>query len=233
MIPYGECTPDLTGPGSFDSELYRTTFAVYNNYRQKDCFNMCFQKNLIKTYGCYSLTFPYIKTTVKPCVDGTLFFNSLTYFSTFFQGDVAATCSGDCPLECDSETYSVTTSSTDYPSAIYALMLGSQSVVQERFNNTMPSYDQLKKSMVSINLNYNELRFTQIEESQKTTIIDFVSNIGGTMGLFLGISFLSFFEIAEVLLEILFIWYENRKSKVAVKAIQVKPMPKMDPVEVF
>jgi hypothetical protein len=33
--PYGECTPDLNSIDSYPSYLYRTTFEIYNSYRQK------------------------------------------------------------------------------------------------------------------------------------------------------------------------------------------------------
>ena len=33
--PYGECTPDLISAGSFSSHLYKVTFEIYNQYRQK------------------------------------------------------------------------------------------------------------------------------------------------------------------------------------------------------
>jgi hypothetical protein len=41
-------------------------------------------------------------------------------------------------------------------------------------------------------------------------MFDFISNIGGIFGLFLGISFLSFIEIFEILIENLFIVYKIR-----------------------
>ena len=61
---------------------------------------------------------------------------------------------------------------------------------------------------------YNELKETIIEESEKMSDIDFIANIGGTLGLFLGVSFLSFFEIMEIFLQIIFILFENSKNKV-------------------
>ena len=42
--------------------------------------------------------------------------------------------------------------------------------------------------------------------------VDLVSNIGGILGAFIGISLLSFFEIAEFLLEIIFVLCEPQSS---------------------
>ena len=207
--PYGACTPGLTSANAYPTYLYRLTFQIYNQYRQKDCFNSCFQQYLIVTMGCYSATFPYLKNTTTPaCLIGMDLFNSLSLFTSFFISDVATKCS-DCPQECDSEFYTMTTASLDYPTQIYADMLSSQSQIQSRFNNLKPTYQQLKQSIASVNINYNALSFTQFKENQKVTVIDLISSIGGTMGLFLGLSFLSMFEITEIFVELLFLLVEK------------------------
>ena len=40
-------------------------------------------------------------------------------------------------------------------------------------------------------------------------MFNFISNIGGILGLFLGISFLSFIEIFEIIFEIMFIIFKK------------------------
>ncbi len=147
-------------------------------------------------------------TTKSACLQGLDLYKSLVYFKLFYIKDVANKCS-DCPLECDSEFYSLTTSSLDYPAQIYAAMLSKQSAIVSRFNNLTPSYELLKQSIAAVNINYNQLYFTQIKEIQKITIIDLATNIGGAMGLFMGLSFLSFFEIVELLVEISFLILEK------------------------
>ena len=159
--------------------------------------------------GCYSPSFPFLSNTSIPaCLIGLDLFKSLAHFTTFFIEDVAKTCS-DCPLECESEFYTLTTSSLDYPTMIYAKMLANQSQILKRFNNIPPTYEEIKQSIVSVSINYNELDYTQIKEIQKITLIDFVTNIGGTIGLFMGLSFLSFFETVDILLETIFFTIEK------------------------
>lgn len=48
-----------------------------------------------------------------------------------------------------------------------------------------------------------------ISDSIKTTYIDFISALGGTMGLFLGMSFLSLIELIEILMDVIFIMCEK------------------------
>ena len=51
-------------------------------------------------------------------------------------------------------------------------------------------------NVVKLNINYRDLQYTLVEESQKTTWLDLISNIGGTLGLFTGFSFLSLGDVA-------------------------------------
>jgi hypothetical protein len=151
-------------------------------------------------------------TSTPACLIGLQLFDSLRKFARFYFQDVAIKCS-ECPLECESEFYTLTTSSLDYPTKIYADMLSSQGAVLRRFNNKKPTYQQIKQSIASININYNQLCYTQIKEAQKITAIDLATNIGGTIGLFLGLSLLSFIEILELLIEIIFVFFEKKFPK--------------------
>ena len=56
--------------------------------------------------------------------------------------------------------------------------------------------------ILKLNINYQELAYTLVEESQKTTWLDLLSNVGGTLWLFTGFSFLSLFEFFEIIFEI-------------------------------
>jgi len=68
---------------------------------------------------------------------------------------------------------------------------------------------------------FESLRYTFINQSPKTKEFDLLSNIGGILGLFIGISFVTLFEIVELFIEILFIIYEQKNTN---KIIQVNPI---------
>ena len=48
-------------------------------------------------------------------------------------------------------------------------------------------------------------------------VLDLISNIGSNLSLFIGISFISLAEIVEILVEILCIFFENKKHKKSTK----------------
>lgn len=65
--------------------------------------------------------------------------------------------------------------------------------------------EELKHSLVQFNVYYNEMSFHRYSESEKTSMVDLVSSIGGTLGLFLGMSFLSFIELLDLIIQIIFV----------------------------
>jgi len=67
------------------------------------------------------------------------------------------------------------------------------------------------------------MKYTTVEELEKMNFFDLVSGVGGTLGLFMGISFLSFFEILDILIEIMFVFFEFSKRRN--KVLFVKPAP--------
>ena len=71
------------------------------------------------------------------------------------------------------------------------------------------TYEELKKNYFALRIYYNELKYTLISQEPKTEMFNFISNIGGILGLFLSISFLSFIEIFEFIFEIMFISFKK------------------------
>jgi hypothetical protein len=85
-----------------------------------------------------------------------------------------------CPQQCETTSYLVET------------------VLMKSF-----SYD-----LVSFSAYYKSLKYTVINQKPEITFSSLISNVGGIMGLFLGINFLSFIEIIELILETIIIILE-------------------------
>jgi hypothetical protein len=64
------------------------------------------------------------------------------------------------------------------------------------------------KNLVRFQIYYKSLKHTVINQSPKIILSDLISNIGGIIGVFLGISFLSFIEIIDFILQIIYILYK-------------------------
>lgn len=75
-------------------------------------------------------------------------------------------------------------------------------------------------SVLAVKVFYSTGSYTKITEKPALELKDLIPNVGGTLGLFLGIGVLSFVEIIEILIEILY----SCMSK-------IKPVKKIDPKE--
>ena len=128
-------------------------------------------------------------------------------------------CGKHCPLECDSVEYEMFTTVSQYPSVPHAKnLLGETNEVNDKLKSKYPreyniTYEDLRNSMIAFNVFYKNLEYTRITEIPKLERVDLVANIGGLLGLFIGLSFLSFGELIEIFFEINFILFEKFKKK--------------------
>ena len=123
----------------------------------------------------------------------------------------------NCPLECETNILSYAYSISEYPTIQNSKFLMNQSLIKKRLGSL--SYTDLKQNVARVQIFYNELKETFISEEIKTQIFDLVSNIGGTLGLFLGLSFLSLIEFFEIFFQILIIYLLKRKNQNKIEMI--------------
>lgn len=137
--------------------------------------------------------------------------------------DVQSICGDLCPLECDSVIFSQYTSFSDYPSEIYAKSLISNPKIQSFYSSNLSqlTYESLKRNILQINVYYGDLGYERYEEISKMSWIDLISSIGGTLGLFLGMSFLSFVEILDMVLQIAFHKHHSNNKSNAIHHEQI------------
>ena len=73
--------------------------------------------------------------------------------------------------------------------------------------------EDLRESLVSFSIYYYDFKYTFISQSPKMQLVDLVSNFGGLLGLFVGMSFLSFGELIQIIIEVLIILFEKNKVR--------------------
>ena len=91
-------------------------------------------------------------------------------------------------MECETTAYSVLTSISDFPSYTRYNTLLKEPLIKFEFRNEISNnnltLDYLRKSVLGVFIYYSELKYTLISEHEKILFVDLVSNIGGTLGLF-------------------------------------------------
>lgn len=127
-------------------------------------------------------------------------------FLDFKKNEGKNNCEKECPLECSSIEFSIEKSFAGFPSREYA---------EELMDNDFPTYESLQQSLLHLDIKYNvNIEYTTISEKEAVTLIDMIANIGGTLGLFIGISLLSFVELVEILIKIGSIIIKNKVKSI-------------------
>jgi hypothetical protein len=194
--PYSDCISQLTAKSNRLEKGFYNFITKYNfSYQQVYCTNFYKQNNVIEKCGCQSFWFREINETVPMCsYFNECFFNESTTFD--FDG---------CPPECNSIIFDLSTSLIEYPSIGYLKSFKNSSFIKSKFSNrvngTIITDEEVKGSMVAFALYYKDFTYSSLDEIPLLSALSSISNIGGTLGLFLGMSLLSFIEIIEVIIE--------------------------------
>ncbi len=72
-----------------------------------------------------------------------------------------------------------------------------------KYDNETLSDESIKNGLVKINIFYDSLSYTQITESAKMNKVSLLASIGGFMGMFLGMSLMTFVEILDIVVRLI------------------------------
>jgi len=169
--PYSDCVKDLE---TYSSKYYQMLKNAKLAYLQSDCLELCFSEYVLKKCNCSegsTLQFfpgPICKSTEQiDCLIKTM----KVYYDLQFE-------KCDCPLECQSVSYTFAISLSEFPTYEYARFYA-----KKIFGNILYHEDELvgyvSKSLLSLNIYYDDLKYTVIDEKIKTELVDLVAAIGG------------------------------------------------------
>ena len=161
---------------------------------------MCAEESIAQSCNCSSklgefYTNCYINGTdiMRKCIDS--YTNKIISDKEFF----IKYCLDRCPVECDYIIYKTNTNYVQFSDKV----LDYYKLMYPQYGNM--TNEMLGKNVVYLNVNYANLQYTFINQIPTSDLISLISNIGGTLGLFLGISFFSLVEILEIFMEIAYI----------------------------
>lgn len=206
--PYSDCFESIESVDIKNAELIARTINLTNIYTQQYCLQLCFQNFLIQFCDCYDHTLPnFSPPGLKACskfID-SLYNCQFLIKRLFYNGKNDEHCLKSCPKECDYVKYDTTISNSQYPSRGYFEFM--KKYYENKFkveNGTLAD-----SSILAVSVFYTSSSYTKITETPSLELYNLLPNIGGTMGLFLGISVLSFVEIIEILIELVALFIKN------------------------
>jgi hypothetical protein len=154
------------------------------SYRQSYCLDLCLQEYTKAKCPCLDASLPNI-------YDDALICNNLKSIDCvikakidFIKDSSANTCP-KCPLECSSIEYNQRYTRSRYPTIYYTNYLRFQTNLVKRFpNTTNVSDNHIQKNIVLLNVFYDTLATTYVDEMPEVTSDSLFGNIGGNLGLF-------------------------------------------------
>ena len=196
--PYSQCQ-DLS---EFKSDLYDQLKKSGAIYRQTYCFELCLQRIIMEKCQCFSLTLPIFDgKSFRTCHNSSE--RSCLYDIIMKTSDkLEENCISECPLECDNVKYDLTSSTLTFPNDEFFQSIKNYS--EEYTNMTLNEYRQ---SNLLLNIFFTSKEYTDIRDIPKISVIDLISNLGGVVGIFLGMSIFTCVEIIELILKIIFAWF--------------------------
>jgi hypothetical protein len=222
--PYSNC---LTDPVDYTQnnilETLKNNYSIGSNmYKQSFCLKVCLQQYIINQCGCYDLAFTlqnFSNNNLKGCYEDSDLNCYHDKYIDYINNNQDAYCYKQCPIECNEIIIDMKTSYASYPSLWYAdLMLNNSAFINmvkqtSTATNTTTTidYDFISKSTLLINIFYNTMGYTYIEESPAMTIDNLIAIFGGNLGLFLGVTILSIVEFIEIIFYM--IYFNVKKFK--------------------
>lgn len=104
-------------------------------------------------------------------------------------------------------------SNSDFPTrTLYNVLIKDKNFTKKYFNienGEQISYEIFKRKAIALNIYYPQLKYNVISELAKITIPDLLSGIGGTFGLFLGLSLRRLIKLIEKFALILIAFYKR------------------------
>jgi hypothetical protein len=213
--PYSECliVDSHDKSTNFNSDLYQLIKQSPYDYTQNFCLEQCVMKLYYERCGCLSSLYKSVITGFICSTDKELSCLSSAYWNVYLENNyVQKVCVPQRPLECYSNKFSYTTSSYDVHGDLYVNTIKNNPNLASDFVTEEINAETARKSFVRINVFYQSLSYTMSEEAPQWDGFSLIANIGGNLGLFMGVSFFSICEIITTLIELYF--YKCNYNKV-------------------
>jgi len=191
-LPYNKCYQDV--------ELFPLNKTIIDyikstnvTYNQVNCLELCYEIDFMNRNEC-ECNVTSLGQVWTECWDGTNLTACIyTDKLIFFKESVVNKCKEYCPLECASTTYSVISNLIEKSNSGYADFF----------------------------VYFETLKYTSVSQSAKAQLFDLISAIGGIFGMFVGLSFVSLFEIIELFIEVMLLTFKDKKHKFKHNGVEI------------
>ncbi|XP_077988550.1 epithelial sodium channel subunit alpha-like [Glandiceps talaboti] len=206
--PYGDCQDtDSLSQEEIDKNIFMSKYNV--GYSVQVCERSCYQHNVIDRCDCFDSQYPipeehegsYYPCDIvndqeeKECVDKVE--------SLYDEDELSC----NCPRSCRDKLYLPTVTSLMWPADSYqATLFGKMSSangeMRKQMRGSSPK-DWTRENVLKLDVYFEMLNYEYIEEYPSYLIEDLLSDMGGQLGLWIGVSIITVFEMIQFLLSVI------------------------------
>ncbi len=208
--PYSSCEIDENA--HHPSHLYKMISASPYLYEQQICFRQCRQEITIKKCNC---TDPrYLSLFNESDCESSQQIDCNVEVRKNVIPQSVQNCLSLCPLECSQIIFNTKISSTKLIGDLFAEFIRKNRNLSEDFVMRSINAQTASESFVKVNIFYESMSRTLSIDTPKMDIVSLLSSMGGILGLLLGMSTFSFWEVLILLIEILYAEKISPESKI-------------------
>uniref|UniRef100_A0A7E4WB71 Degenerin n=1 Tax=Panagrellus redivivus TaxID=6233 RepID=A0A7E4WB71_PANRE len=191
--PYGMC-----------SDTFRPEGYIYaEHYSPEGCYRNCFQHMILDTCGCGDPRFPLPSDKEKPCdARNARERTCLTNLTTILGGFHHLQHDCHCVQPCTENVFETAYSAAAWPAINFNIGADCPAVYHIS-NDSKACAEYYRLNTAYIEIYYEQLNFETLKETAGYTLVNLFSDFGGNIGLWIGFSVITMFEVVEVLCEII------------------------------
>ena len=214
--PYSDCGLDIrtADRNSIDSDAWRIIYDNKYLYKESYCSQLNYGTTVGRICNCTNRVdkYPNLELCVSQECPSKIYRNIRE--DKNYYGNIEKL----CPTECNFNWFDSFVTSIKFPVKTYATHLRNNYQVYQNFSQGMVITDQdVIRSTARVRLFYDRIGFFSTDEVENMLFIDLISNIGGTISLFLGASLVSFFEIFQIFASLSYLIFNFDSEKLNLK----------------
>lgn len=210
--PYSGCLDEASYSSSTSGgEIASSLTEMGISYTHEYCRELLMQMDTVQALGCHDLRLIRTRNhTLPSCTQNDLLIDHKN--QQIYSADEIFEY---CPLACDYVTYVMDMTKQEFPTLGYF----KQSVrkkpeyFERVFVDRHVTYEMFRDSMTHVNVFFHETSVTELSEKPKLDAVGLVSNLGGIIGVFLGVSVLTLVEFVELVGFFVWIWIKTNSPK--------------------
>ena len=208
--PYGNCLKDATNSSKFGSIYFKHMVSKLDlRYNQEYCLLIC-EQNLINTQcNCTNELLPTFKDKLEICENETQILCMAEILDKFGETSLVFDCQAECPIECDSIEYKVTSYRALYPNEFYTNALYKHA--QAKGMNI--SLENIPKAFAKLNVYYQSMQYTKTVQMISIMPVSLFSNLFSTINFFTGLNIFTAVEIFELGYNLIYMFINFIKQK--------------------